>query len=440
MAGHITVEANVEKTDQNKKRLPSITALKKMKPEERRQYLNGRLRDLVSFAYKTAPTIRLRLNQAGIRPEDVLTIDDLQNLPILRKDDLVGLFQNYPPFGGLTTIPLSEIERIYVSPGPIYDPHHNSIYYWRRHAQLMKDLGFRKGDIVINAWAYHLVPAGLLVDESLRRVGVTVIPMGTGNTELQVQVMHNLKVTGFFGAASFFMNIVTKAEEMMYNISKDLNLRLACIGGEMGGGPIRKLVEDKYGITTTDVYGTADVGLMAYECSQKNGLHIAEDVIVEIVDPATGKDVTDNVTGELVITPIDESYPLLRFGTGDLVGWIKEPCPCGNTSLRITRILGRIGDAIRTRGMFIHPRQLEPALAKFSEVVRFQGIITRQGYRDQFTLKVELINEDINKEQLTQKLIQAITAAVRIKLDAVDYLTPGTIPQGHKIIVDERVY
>ena len=397
-----------------------------MTQKQRQQYLNNSLRKLVSFTYNAAPTIRLRLDNAGIDPGKVHTIDDLQNLPVLRKDDLVGLFQNYPPFGGLITMPASEIERIYVSPGPIYDPHHNSKRYWRRHAQLMKDLGFRKGDIVSNAWSYHLVPAGLMVDESLRRTGVTVVPMGTGNTELQVQVMHNLKVTGFFGAASFFMNIVNKAEEM--------------IGGEMGGGPIRKLVEEKYSITTTDVYGTADVGLMAYECSQKNGLHIAEDVIIEIVDPATGKAVTSDDMGELVITPIDESYPLLRFGTGDLVSWIRKPCPCGSTSLHITRILGRIGDAIRTRGMFIHPKQLEPALAKFPEITKYQGIITRQGYRDQFTLKVELKQEGIEKEQLSQKLIETVTAAVRIKLDKVDYVATGAIPEGHKVLADERVY
>jgi len=419
---------------------PTITTLKKMNQKSRKQYLNSSLRQLVNFAYETAPAIKLRLDKAGIKPGNVSTIDDLQNLPVLRKDDLVELFQEHPPFGGLTTMSLPDIQRIYVSPGPIYDPHHNSIRFWRRHAQLMKDLGFRKGDIVINAWAYHLVPAGLMVDESLRRTGVTVIPMGTGNTELQVQVMHNLKVTGFFGAASFFMNIVNKAEEMKLDIRHDFNLRLACIGGEMGGGPIRKLVEQKYGIATTDVYGTADVGLMAYECSQKDGLHIAEDVFVEIIDPDTEKAVSGDTIGELVITPIDESYPLLRFGTGDLVHWINKPCPCGGTSLRISRILGRTGDAIRTRGMFIHPRQLEPALARFPEVVRYQGTISRESYRDKFTMKVELGTESVNREQLTQKLIQSVTEAVRIRLDKVDYVKSGVIPDGHKLLVDERTY
>jgi phenylacetate-CoA ligase len=425
----------------NNKFMPSITTLKKMTSVERQKYLNSKLGELVLYAYKNSTTTKARLDKAGINPSNIHSVDDLQNLPLLRKDDLIGLYKANPPFAGLVTMSPGEIERIYVSPGPIYDPHHKSKNYWRRHAQLMKDLGFRKGDTVINAWSYHLVPAGLLIDESLRQIGATVIPMGTGNTELQVQVINHLKVTGFFGAASFFMNIVSKAEEMGFNICKEFNLKLACIGGEMGGGPIRKLVEEKYGIHTTDVYGTADIGLMAYECSQKTGLHIAEDVIVEIVDPETKRPVPSDKTGELVITPIDESYPLLRFGTGDLVGWINEPCPCGSSSLKITRILGRTGDAVRTRGMFIHPRQLEPALAKFAEIFKYQAVVTRKGYRDELTLKVELKpGSEINKETLTEQLTKSVTEAIRIKLDKVAYVNKGIIPDRHKFIVDERVY
>ncbi len=420
---------------------PTIASLKKMTMEQRQNYLNKSLQELVAYTYKNAPTIKARLDQAGINPARVRNIDDLQALPILRKDNLVELYKANPPFGGLVTTPLQHLARVYVSPGPIYDPHHESKSYWRRHAQLMRELGFRKNDIVINAWSYHLVPAGLLVDESLRRIGVTVVPMGTGNTELQVQVMSHLGVTGFFGAASFFMNVVTKAEEMGYDIRRDFRLRVACIGGEMGGGPMRRLVEEKYGIYTADVYGTADVGLMAYECKQKSGLHIGEDVMVEVLDPETGKPVAPDGVGELVVTPIDETYPLLRFGTGDLVGWIKEPCTCGSTSLRITRILGRIGDAVRTRGMFIHPRQMEPALASLTEIAKYQAVVTREGYRDVLTLKVELKDDtSAEKEKLAELLIKEVTEAVRVKLDKVDYVAKGTIPEGHKLIVDERVY
>lgn len=420
---------------------PSIETLIKMSAQQRQEYLNARLRELVAYAHEKSPTMRARLDAARIDPSAVHSIGDLKELPILRKDDLVELYKASPPFGGLSTVPLSELKRVYVSPGPIYDPYHNSDRFWRWHARLMQDIGFRKGDIIIVAWSYHLVPAGLMIDEALRRIGATVVPMGTGNTELQVQVMHHLQVTGFFGASGFFMNIIEKAEEMGYDICKDFNLNLACIGGEMGGGPIRKLVEEKYGIATADVYGTADVGLMAFECSRKSGMHIAEDVIVEIVNPDTGEPAGSGEIGEIVITAIDESYPLLRFGTGDLAGWVDKSCPCGRTSSQITRILGRVGDAVRTRGMFIHPRQLQPALSQFGEIAKYQAVVTRRGYRDELTLKVELNSEEgIDKEKLAEKVTRAVTKAVRIKLDKVEYISKGTIPEEYKLIVDERVY
>jgi len=415
--------------------------LVKMSAQERQDYLNSRLRELVAYAHEKAPTMKARLDKAKINPSAVFGIKDLENLPILRKDDLVELYKANPPFGGLVTVAPQDLDRIYVSPGPIYDPHHQSETFWRRHTQLVAALGFRKGDIVVNTWSYHLVPAGHLIDEALRRSGATVVPMGVGNTELQVDVMHKLKATGFFGTTSFFMNIINKAEEAGLDIRKDLNLRVACIGGEMGGGPIRSMVEEKYGIATGDLYGTADVGLIAFDCKEKNGMHIAEDVIVEIINPETGKAVEPGETGEIIVTAIDEAYPLIRFGTGDLAGIISEPCPCGRIASRITRILGRVGDAVRTRGMFIHPRQLEPALAGFTELSKYQIVVTRPGHRDELTLKVELKSaEGIDKDALSPKLIKSANEGIRIKVDRVDYIAAGTLPEGHKLIIDERVY
>ena len=228
---------------------------------------------------------------------------------------------------------------------------------------------------------------------------------------------------------------------MGYDIRKDFHLRLAIIGAEMGGGPIREMVEEKYGVYARDYYGTAEVGLMAFECREKTGMHIAEEMIVEIVDPETGKTVSPGEVGEVVLTPIDETYPLLRFGTGDLAALSYEPCPCGRTSPRLTRILGRVGDAVRTRGAFIHPRELQPALAKFSELARYQAVVTRPAYRDEFTLKAELKTEKgVDKEKLTEELKKAVSEAVRIRLDRVEFVAKGVIPEEHKVIVDERVY
>jgi len=425
----------------DKKSLPPFEAMEKMSRGERQKVLDEQLKWLVAYAYEKAPATKERFDKAGIVPSRVSGIKDLENLPLLRKDTLVDLYKANPPLGGLVTVPITELERVYVSPGPIYDPHHSSETFWQRHVYVGKSVGFRQGDIVINSWMYNLVPAGLMIDETLRRAGVTVIPMGVGNTELQVQVMHQLKVTGFIGTTSFFMNVINKAEEMGFDIRKDFNLRLAVVGGEMGGGPIRKMVEEKYGIATGDMYATADVGLLAFECSAKNGMHIAEGVILEMISYETGKQVEPGEVGEIVITPIDETYPLIRFGTGDLAGLIDEPCPCGRTSFRITRLLGRVGDAVRTRGMFIHPRQLEPAMAKFPQVAQYQAVVTRPGHRDELTLKVELKTEDgIDKEKLSNDLNQMVSQALRIKVDRVEFVAKGVIPEWHKLIVDERVY
>ncbi|HEX7364200.1 MAG TPA: phenylacetate--CoA ligase family protein [Dehalococcoidia bacterium] len=423
------------------KNLPPFEKMEKMSPKERGKLLDEQLKWLVAYAYEKAPSTKARLDAAGIVPSRVTGIKDLENLPLLRKDHLVDLYKNNPPLGGLVTVPITKLQRVYVSPGPIYDPHHASETFWQRHVYVGKSVGFQPGDIVVNSWMYNLVPAGLMIDEALRRAGVTVIPMGVGNTELQVQVMHQLKVTGFVGTTSFFMNIITKAEEMGLDIRKDFNLKRAIIGGEMGGGPIRKLVEEKYGIATGDMYATADVGMLAFECSAKNGMHIAEGVILEMISYETGKQVKSGEVGEIVVTPIDETYPLLRFGTGDLAGLIEEPCSCGRTSPRITKLLGRVGDAVRTRGMFIHPRQLEPAMAKFQQVAQYQAVVTRPGTRDELTLKVELKTQDgVDKAKLTADLTSVISEALRIKVDRVEFVAKGVIPEWHKLIVDERVY
>src|SRR4030042_374699 len=172
----------------DKKSLPPFDALEKMSREERGKLLDEQLRWQVAYAYEKAPSTRARFDKAGISPSRVSGIKDLENLPLLRKDALVDLYKANPPLGGLVTVPVTELERVYVSPGPIYDPHHSSETYWQRHVHLVKALGFRKGDIVVNSWMYNIVPAGLLIDETLRRAGVTVIPMGVGNPEVQVQV------------------------------------------------------------------------------------------------------------------------------------------------------------------------------------------------------------------------------------------------------------
>ena len=303
----------------------------------------------------------------------------------------------------------------------------------------MRKLGLTKGDIAINALTYHLVPAGLLVDEALTSMGVTVVPSGTGNRDLQVQIMHDLKVTVFIGFPLFLMQVIKRAEELGYDFRRDFALRSTLALGKSTG---RKNLEEDYKLPTIEVYGFLPIGVPAAECEHKSGMHFEEDFIVEIVDPATGKQLGPGEIGEVVVTTVfSEVMPRIRVGSGDLGHYTDEPCPCGKAALRITRILGRVGDAVRTRGMFIHPRQLEPAFSKFSEISKCQAVVARIGHRDELMLKVELkSDEGVDKENLTERLSKVVNEGVRIKVDRVEYVAKGVIPEGHKLIVDERVY
>jgi phenylacetate-CoA ligase len=408
-------------------------AVETMAVAERNQYLEKRLRQVVRYAYDNAPATKQRFDKCGLKPDDIRSIRDLEKLPILRKDELIALHRSNPPFGGLVAVPITDLEHIYVSPGPIFDPHKMG-----RGPNPFAEL-FGKGDIVINTWSYHLVPAGMLLDQFLREAGATVIPWGTGNTELMVQVMKELGATGFMGTASFLMAVIQKAEELGHDFGK-FKLKKAFAGGEMGGGPLRQLFRDKYGIATSDMYGTADLPPVAVECGQSAGMHISMGLVVEIVDPDTGKQLGPDEIGEVVVTVFDHIYPLIRLGTGDLAYYIDEPCACGRNTPRIPKITGRVGEAVRTRGMFIHPRQLDPAMAKFPEVFRYQAVVTRPGHRDELTLNVELKDENVDKDKLKHALSKTVNEAVRIKVDNVEFVARGTIPEGSKSIIDKRVY
>ena len=423
---------------EQKKSRPAPHELERMPPEERQKHLEERMREIIAYAYERAPAVKERLDKAGVKPSDIRTVKDLEKIPVLRKDDLIALQKANPPFGGYLAVPMDSLERIYQSPGPIYDPQRKRGFGFG--AGLGPDFG--KGQIVMNTWSYHITPAGLGVDEALRRLGFTVVPTGTGNTELQVKIMHDLKVHGFVGTPSFLKTIIDKAEEAGYDFKKDFNLKWAMVGGEMGGEPLRKLFQEKYGILCLggDSYATADVGTIATGCEKQSGMHITADAIVEIVDPATGKQLSPGEVGEVVVTPFDEVYPLIRFGTGDLSCLIDEPCGCGRTTPRLPKIMGRSGEAVRVRGMFVHPRQTDEVISRFPEISRYQLVVTRPQHRDEMTLKVELANEAADKERLRSALDKDFRDVCKVRFDRVEFVPKGTIAEGAKRIADERVY
>ncbi len=446
---------------ETKKSRPSPSELERMSPKDRQKYLDERMMEVIGYAYEKAPGAKKRLDKAKVKPGDIRTFRDLEKIPVLRKDDLIALQKADPPFGGYLAVPMDTLERIYQSPGPIFDP--------QRKRGFGGGVGpdFGKGQIVINTWSYHLTPTGLGVDQMLRRMGFTVVPMGTGNTEIQVKVMHDLKAHGFCGLPSFLKAIIDKAEAMGYDFKKDFNLKYAMVAGEMGGEPLRKLFQEKYGIMCLggDTYATSDVGTIATGCEKQSGMHITTDAVVEIVDPKTGEQLGPGQEGEVVVTPFDEVYPLIRFGTGDLSMFDDEPCGCGRTTLKLPKILGRSGEAVRVRGMFVHPKQTDEAMAKFPDIRTYQLVVTRPEDRDEMVLKVELAGQGtgpaksrnvvsalgterwsfsvasaVDKEKMQAAVDKTFREVCRVRFDRMEFVASGTIPEDAKKIVDQRAY
>jgi len=254
--------------------------------------------------------------------------------------------------------------------------------------------------------------------------------------------MYDLKVTGFVGTPTFLMTIIKQAEEMGYDFRQDFALQRAWFTGEMLAPSLRKVFEQDYGISTAQAYAVTEPGgALAYECSQKSGMHFMDEYIIEIVDPETGKQLGPGEVGEIVVTPIhNKVWGLIRFGTGDMSSYTTEPCPCGRTSNRLVAILGRTGDAVKVRGMFVVAKQAEQVCSGFDQISRFQIVVGRREERDEMTLNIELKDEIIDKKKLASDLNQRFQDVCRVKVDKIEFVAQGTIPQEHKTIVDQRVW
>ena len=411
-----------------------------MSAEARKKYQNEKLSQTVTHAYHNAPAARELLDKTGVSPAQIRTAKDLERLPIIRKTNLIELQRENPPYGGFLAVPPEDVDRVFISPGPIYEPIQHAGIKW--FAKSFWAAGFRKGDVVINTFTYHMSPAGILFHEALRDCGATAIPMGTGNTEIQIQTMYDLKVTGFVGMPTFLMTIIKRAEEMGYNFRRDFALQRAWFTGEMLPASLRKILEEDYQIATTQAYAVTEPGgAIAYECRQKSGMHLMDEYIVEIVDPETGRQLGPEEIGEIAVTPIhNKAWGLIRFGTGDMSSFTTEACPCGRTSNRLVAIVGRTGDAIKVRGMFIVSKQAEQVVLSFEPISRFQILVTRSGQRDEMTLKIELKDETIDRKKLADDLNKRFQNLCRVKIDRVEFVKPGTIPEEHQTIVDERTW
>jgi phenylacetate-CoA ligase len=410
----------------------------KMSKGEREAYLKERLSEILRFGYRHSKAIRSRFDAVGLMPKEVKDLRDLEKLPITKKADLVTAQKETPPLGGFEVIPKEGLRRIYISPGPVFEPGE-----WDfediRWAQALYACGMRKGDVVLNTFNYHFTPLAFMLDESLRMLGATVVPIGPGNLSMQIQLMRQLYVTGFLGTPSFLMSIFEAAEGMHLDFKKDLHLKAAFVGAEMFPESLRQKLVGKLEILLRQAYGTVDVGCLGYECPEKNGMHIPEDVIVEIVDTETGRQLEIGATGEIVATTFSKVFPMIRFATGDLSYLIEDPCPCGRTSIRLGKILGRTDQVTKVLGIFIHPWQVDEVMAKFPIVANYQVVVTRKEYRDEMTIYIELKEEVTDKTGLKRRVEQEVQEVLKVRGEVV-FVQKGGIPDRARKIDDRRIW
>ncbi len=385
---------------------------------------------LIRHLAEHAPGFARRLQQAGLTPDDLRTPEDLARLPVLRKDDLAELQAQDPPFGGLLAVPMAQLKRVFQSPGPIYEPEANRPDYWR-WASALRAAGFGPGDVVLNAFAYHLTPAGAMFEEGLRAVGCVVVPGGVGNMEQQVQAMRALGVNGYVGLPSYLNALLDKAAAM----GVELGVEKAFVTAEPLPPSLRQALHEKGVAVVRQGYGTAECGNLGYECEAEDGWHIPEDVLVQICDINTGQPLPPGETGEVVVTLFHTEYALVRFGTGDLSALNTEPCACGRTTPRLMGWRGRVGAAVKVRGMFLHPRQLEDLMARFAEVRGWQAVITRRAHRDVLTLRLA-VGPEVDRAALAQHLTQAAREAIKFRVDQVEFV--DALPPDAPAIDDQR--
>lgn len=388
---------------------------------------------MMRLAMKKSPVIRRQFESLGLTPTKRAAFDLLKKLPVISREKIVQMEIDDPPYAGLAN-PDAAVDRIFTSPGPVYEPHlSESDPIWARayHAA-----GFGPGDVVLNAFSYHLVAAGLTFHSGLRRVGATVVPSGASSAAVQVQLIRDLKVTGYTGTPSFLKAIIGRAEEEGHDVRKDFRLRRAAFAAEPLLPALRDEFEGRYGIDTYQMYGATEVGDVAYECREKNGWHLCEEVIVEIVDPETGLEVEPGELGEVVVTRPNGIFFLFRFGTGDLSRLIPGRCRCGRTSPRLAGVAGRVGEAVKVRGLFVAPSQLRKLAERFPGR-KFQAVVTREGNRDVLTVRIEAQGAGRGKEDIAP-FEKQFAEICTVRIDRIEQVPPGTLAEGYKAIVDER--
>jgi phenylacetate-CoA ligase len=386
------------------------------------------LPDLLRRAIDKAPGWAAQLK--GIDPAAITSREALARLPVLRKSALKELQAKSPPYGGFATSPAAELARIYMSPGPIFEPEGFGEDWWRT-ARALYAAGVRKGDVVHNTFAYHLTPGGWILDAGARALGCAVIAAGPGNTEQQLEVVQNVRPTVYVGVPDYLKILLDRAAQA----GKDASSITKAL---VGGGALFASLRAEYGargIATYQTYATADVGIIAYESSALEGMIVDEGAIVEIVRPGTGDPLPPGEVGEVVVTTFNRDYPMIRFGTGDLSSVLPGLSPCGRTNMRIKGWLGRADQTTKVKGMFVHPEQIAE-LARRHGLGRVRLVVARSGEQDRMTLRAEAAGGDPG---LAAQLGETLQSLTKLKGE-VELVAPGSLPNDGKVIADERTY
>ena len=400
-------------------------ALEKQDPAAREADLMTRLPALIRKAMKLPGWQK---HFGAIDPDSINSRAALAKLPVLRKSDLPALQKADPPFAGFVG-DTSDDGRLFASPGPIFEAESREPDVWRC-ARAMFAAGFRKGDIILNTFSYHLTPGGFVMDSGGRALGCPVIPAGPGNTEQQLDVIQQLRPVAYAGTPDFLKIIIDKAQETGKDVS---SLKKAFVSGGAFTPALRDLFASK-GITAHQCYATADVGVIAYETPAREGMVVNEDVILEIVRPGTGDPVSEGEVGEIVVTSFNMHHPMIRLALGDLSTFLPGSSPCGRTGLRIKGWMGRADPTAKVKGMFVRPEQIAEIGKRHPELKKLRLVITRENEQDVMTLRAETASGSNSLEAGLAETVKAVT-----KLSGrVDLVAPGSLPNDGKVIADER--
>jgi phenylacetate-CoA ligase len=401
-------------------------ALEIRKPGEREADLFSRLPGALRKAL-AAPGYAEHLG--GLDPSEVTSRAALARLPLLRKSDLPTLHKAALPFGGLVAGHPGSFGRLFTSPGPIFEAEPAHADPWRG-ARALFAAGFRPGDVVLNTFSYHLTPGGFIFDTSARALGCAVIPAGPGNTEAQFELIEAYRPVGYSGTPDFLKILLDAADKAGRDLS---SIKRALVSG----AAFPKSLQDEMrarGIEAYQAFGTADLGLIAFETSARDGMVVNEDLIVEIVRPGTGDPVAEGEIGEIVVTSLDLEHPWIRLAIGDLTAALPGLSPCGRSNMRIKGWMGRADQTTKVKGMFVRPEQIAEIGKRHPQLERLRLVVSRDGETDAMTLRAEC---GAPSETLRGEIAATLRAATKLQ-GSVDLVGPGSLPKDGKVISDER--